>query len=107
VRIPAPAPNKFNQDSEKSAQSPRSGDVVAASIGLNKPRTVPTCPIELGKRRAKRSRKVLMDRLIKSEAPRRLAPSAGRIAKIPKQSRRAISLPNSIDPRKTRISLGT
>ena len=58
VRIPSPAPITHNENAEKSAHSLRSSDDVLASIGLNKPRTVPTCPIDLGKRRAKRSRKV-------------------------------------------------
>ena len=54
VRIPSPAPNIL----AKTAQSRCSRDDVPASISLNEPRTVPTCPIDLGKRRAKRSRKV-------------------------------------------------
>jgi hypothetical protein len=42
----------------KSAQTLVFGYDVRASIGLNKPRTVPTCRAELGNPRAKRSRKV-------------------------------------------------
>jgi hypothetical protein len=55
VRIPSPAPNK---PTENRHQSLCFGDAVPASISLNEPRTVPTCAPQLGKRRAKRSRKV-------------------------------------------------
>jgi hypothetical protein len=52
--FPSPAPNK---SLENQHQCVSIGDV-PASTSLNEPRTVPTCPADLGKRRAKRSRKV-------------------------------------------------
>ena len=55
VRIPSPAPNKSPENQHERCVS--CGDF-PASIGLNEPRTVPKRPADLGKRRAKRSRKV-------------------------------------------------
>jgi hypothetical protein len=55
VRIPSPAPNKSKKN---QPQHGATSDDVPASIGLNEPRTVPNCLNGLGKRRAKRSRKV-------------------------------------------------
>jgi hypothetical protein len=55
VRIPSPAPNKSPENQHQRCVC---GGDVSASICLNEPRTVPNSLAGLGKRRAKRSRKV-------------------------------------------------
>ena len=55
VRIPSPAPNKSLENQREHGVS---ADHVLASNGLNEPRTVPKNVDCLGKRRARRSRKI-------------------------------------------------
>src|SRR6516165_3150008 len=81
VRIPSPAPNKAPKNQH---QDHLLGDGVAASIGLNEPRTVPSRLAGLGKRRAKRSRKVLagQKRNVAPGATERRAHSNGKASHI-------------------------
>jgi hypothetical protein len=78
VRIPSPAPNKAPRN---QYQDSCFGDDIPASICLNEPRTAPNFLAGLGKRRAKRSCKVLRGlqrRGIALAAAEREAPSKGK-----------------------------
>ena len=59
VREPVPAVVRGLSLPKNQRQRRCCGDHVPASNSLNEPRTVPNCLASLGKRRAKRSRKVL------------------------------------------------
>jgi hypothetical protein len=56
VRIPSPAPNNLPKNQHQASCS---ADEVPVSNSLNEPRTVPSCAVHPGKRRAKGSQKVL------------------------------------------------
>ena len=74
VRIPSPAPEKTARNQHQGCSS---ADEVPAPISLNEPRTVPNCLASLGKRRAKRSRKVRSPSSARASAPSSLIGAVG------------------------------